>query len=147
MSYQNKLIAVACNNEFGEAEMILVDVESSDMKGAHYDSALIKARALGYCPPFICFDQQEQGSIHKAVKTLSSPAKKISKIDMLRIEITREEMDIILRELASFVKPQTVDNWMFNASSIGPEPADILEDIINVPTSLFIGKFVLFLVK
>lgn len=56
-------VVMACTNSNGSPDLIVasvVDVTPSAIEaGDHYTSAYRKAMALGYEPPFVCFDENE----------------------------------------------------------------------------------------
>lgn len=71
---KNILIAVACRNASGMADMpvFFVSVTSEDYDlGVHYDRAEELAEDAGYEPPFVCFDDAEQPHILAAAKRLN----------------------------------------------------------------------------
>jgi hypothetical protein len=69
-----RLIAVACRNASGIADMPVFTVTSTDKEyalGTHYDQAEAMAEEAGYEGPFVCFDPFEQPVILSAARTLS----------------------------------------------------------------------------
>lgn len=67
------LVAVACKNSLGAADMPVYEFEVSAAEvesGYHYELAEEKAKAEGYEEPFLCFDHTEQSALRVAAKRL-----------------------------------------------------------------------------
>lgn len=67
------LIAVACRNASGMADMPRFTVEVSEDEydlGVHFDKAETMAKEAGYEAPFVSFDDVERGAILKAAMEL-----------------------------------------------------------------------------
>lgn len=68
-------VAVACTGASGEPEMPVFTVRVTDLEfddGQHYLKAQEMAEDDRYEGPFVCFDDHEQGPIHRAAAELAS---------------------------------------------------------------------------
>lgn len=64
------LVAVACRNASGEADLPVFEIHVSEHDrdlGLHYDLAEALAEDCGYEGPFVCFDPAEQPAINRAI--------------------------------------------------------------------------------
>lgn len=71
------LIAVACRNSSGSADMPLFEVEVTQEGydlGEHYELAESKAEDAGYEAPFLCYDHSEHSAIVVAAERLRPAA-------------------------------------------------------------------------
>lgn len=71
---KNILLAVACRNASGMADMPVFSVEATAEEydlGIHYDRAEALAEDAGYEPPFVCVDDTERGHILAAARELN----------------------------------------------------------------------------
>lgn len=78
---KNILIAVACRNASGMADMPVFPVETTAEEyelGIHYDRAEALAEDAGYEPPFVCFDDAERGHILAAARELNLVAQVVA---------------------------------------------------------------------
>ncbi len=73
MTLATILVAVACRNASGSADMPVFSIEATEEQialGEHYDLAESKAEDDGYEGPFVCFDSEEQPALRAAITTL-----------------------------------------------------------------------------